>query len=89
MNYNASQLVNFEVIKEMILGKSESEQVTVHTEMKIKRKRKAGGGVVSIRTETEDKLYRISFFKRRRLHDNTTVPFASKWERITPLNVIL
>jgi len=89
LNYNASQLVNFEVIKEMILGKSESEQVTVHTEMKIKRKRKAGGGVVSIRTETEDKLYRISFFKRRRLHDNTIVPFASKWERITPLNVIL
>ena len=78
MNYNASQLVNFEVIKEMILGKSESEQVTVHTEMKIKRKRKAEVGVVSIITEPEDKLYRISFFKRRRLHDNTSVPFGYK-----------
>ena len=77
MNYNASQLVNFEVIKDMILGKTETEQVTVHTEKKIKRKRKAGGGVVSIITEPEDKLYRISFFKRRRLH-NTSVPFGYK-----------
>jgi len=31
LNYNASQLVNFEVIKDMILGKTETEQVTVHT----------------------------------------------------------
>jgi len=43
LNYNASQLVNFEVIKDMILGKTKTEQVTVHTEKKIKRKRKAGG----------------------------------------------
>ena len=78
MNYNASQLVNFDVIKDMILGKTETEQVTVHTEKKIKRKRKAGGGVVSIINETDDKLYRISFFKRRRLHYNTSVPFGYK-----------
>ena len=73
----------------MILLKFEMDQVTVHTVKKIKSKRKAGGGVVSIIPEPKDKLYRISFFKRRRLHDNTIVPFASKWERITPLNVIL
>jgi len=30
-NYNVSQLVNFEVIKDKILGKTETEQVTVHT----------------------------------------------------------
>jgi len=35
----------------MILGETETEQVTVNTEKKIKRKRKAGGGVVSIMTE--------------------------------------
>jgi len=44
--------------------------VTVHREKKINRKRKAGGGIVSIITEPEDKMYRISFFKRRRLGDN-------------------
>jgi len=33
--------------------------VTVNTEKKIKRKKKAGGGVVSIVTEPEDKLYEI------------------------------
>ena len=65
LNYNPSLLVDFEVIKDMILGKTETEQVTVHTEKKIKRKGKAGGGVVTIITEPEDKLYRISFFKRR------------------------
>ena len=89
LNYKASQLVNFVVIKDIILGKTETEQVTVHTEKKNKLKGKAGGGVVSIITETENKLYRSSFFKRRRLHDNTSVPFGYKYERITPLNVIL
>jgi len=49
--------------------------------MKIKRKRKVeGGGLISIVTETEDKIYRISFFKRRRLDDHTSVPFGYKYE---------
>ena len=61
MNYNTSQLVNFEVKKDMISGKSETELVTVNKEKLIKRKKNAGGGVVSIITEPEDKLYRISF----------------------------
>ena len=43
LNYNSSKLVNFEVIKDMILGKTESEEVTVHTEKKIKRTRKEEG----------------------------------------------
>ena len=37
----------------------------IHTGVKIKRKRKGGDGTVSIVTQAEDKLYRISFFKRR------------------------
>ena len=76
MNYSASQLVNFESIRRMILRGvgGETDTVTVHTVREIKRKR--GNGRVQIVTEPEDKAYRVSFFKRRRLHDNTSVPFG-------------
>ena len=52
--------------------------MTVHTDHKIKHKRKSerGGGIVPIVTEPEDKIYRISFFKRRRLNDETSLPFG-------------
>ena len=53
----------------------ETDTVTVHTERKIKRKR-GNGGRVQIVTEPEYKTYRVSFFKRRRLHDNTSVPIG-------------
>ena len=62
----------------MILKETEGT-VTVHTAKKIKRKRK-GGVIVSINTESEDKMYRISFFKIRRLSDNMSVPFGYKGE---------
>ena len=54
--------------------------MTVHSEHKIKRKRKSGGGgsIVSIVTEPEDKIYRVSFFKRRGLSDETSLPFGYK-----------
>jgi len=79
LNYSASQLVNFECIRRMILRGvgDETDTVTVHTERKIKRKR-GNGGRVQIVTELEDKTYRVSFFKRRGLHDNTSVPFGYK-----------
>ena len=76
LNYNAKQLVNFDVIKAMILGTGEPT-VTLHTEKKSKRKRN-GGGTVAIVTEPEDKMYRISFFKRRRLGENSSFPFGYK-----------
>ena len=77
LNYSASQLINFERIKRMILSGNETETVTVHTARKIKRKRgKDGEGRVQIVTEPEDKTYRVSFLKRRRLRDNTSVPFG-------------
>ena len=38
-NYSASQLVNFEKIKAMILRGDEKETIRVHTQHKIKRKR--------------------------------------------------
>jgi len=62
----------------MILGKTERGKVIVHMEKKFKYKRMAGGFVVNIITEPEDKLYRISFYNRRRLPDNTSVPFGYK-----------
>jgi len=78
LNYNASKLVNFASIRDMIL-RTGNDVVNVHTERKIKRKRMGGGGgIVAIVTEPEDKIYRISFFKRRRLGDNTSVPLGYK-----------
>jgi len=44
LNYSAKQLVNFNVIRDMIIGSVEPT-VVVHTERKIKRKRKGGGTV--------------------------------------------
>jgi hypothetical protein len=72
LNYNASRLINFDVIRDMMLG--EERTLAVHSEHKNKRKRKSGEGIVSIVTEPEDKMYRISFFKRRRLCDETSAP---------------
>ena len=75
LNYSTSQLVNFDVIKDMILNRGRPDEVvTVHTDKKIKRKRKEGR--VQILSEAEDKIYRVSFFKRRRLNDNNLVPFG-------------
>jgi len=78
LNYNASKLVNFESIRDMIL-RTGDDVLHVHTERMIRRKRMGGGGgLVAIVTEPEDKIYRISFFKRRRLGDNTSVVFGYK-----------
>jgi hypothetical protein len=74
LNYHASKLVNFEVIKAMILKDGESV-VNVHTEHKIKRKRKAGA-TVAIVIQTENKRYRIFFFKRRGMYDHSSVPLG-------------
>ena len=77
LNYSASQLVNFEKMKQLILSGSKTDTVTVHTSRKIKRKRcREGDGTIRIVTEPEDKTYRMSFLKRRRLPDNTSVPFG-------------
>ena len=74
LNYSASQTVNFDVIKALVLRGDHTETVTVHTERKIKRKR--ADGKIHIVTEPEDKTYRFSFLKRHRLCDNTSVPFG-------------
>jgi hypothetical protein len=76
LNYNASRLVNFDVIKDMILNGGPGDTVTVHTDKKIKRKKRGAG--VAIVTEPELKIYRVCFQKRRRLNDNTSVPLGYK-----------
>ena len=60
LNYSASQLVNFEKIKAMILGCVEKETIPVHTQRKIERKRGMDGdGRVNIIKEPEDKTQGI------------------------------
>jgi hypothetical protein len=57
LNYSASQLLNFQSIKQMILKGNAQATVTVHTAKKIKRKRGLNGeGRVQIVTESEDKV---------------------------------
>jgi len=82
LNYSASQLVNFAKIKDMILSKKDDETVIVRTEKKIKRKQIYG--FVHLISEGEDKTYRVSFLKRRRLNDNTSLPFGYINARRTP-----
>jgi len=74
LNCSASQLVNFEKIKDMISSKKDDDTVIVRTENKIKRKKIDGG--VHLISEPEDETYRLSFLKRRRLNDNTSLPFG-------------
>ena len=77
LNYKASQLENFETIKGLVVNGLSNSTVTVRTDKKIKRKR-GDGTCVSIGTKAEDKIYRVSFFKRRRLDDNTSLSFGYK-----------
>jgi hypothetical protein len=60
LNYSASHLVSFEVIREMILEPKTphgiGDTVTVHTEKKIKRRRDGNGCPIQIISEPEDKM---------------------------------
>jgi len=66
--------VNFETIRRMILNRDDAENVTVRSVKKIKRKRDDEG--VHVVTEPEEKIYRVSFLKRRRLSNNSSLPFG-------------
>jgi len=72
LNYNASQIVNFDKIKEMILNRDANETIKVHRERKKLKEKKVKGGV-QIVTEPEDKIYRVCFLKRRKMNDNSSV----------------
>jgi hypothetical protein len=83
LNYATSRLLNFCSIKNMILVTDAANIITVRTDRKIKRKmRKCGGSgpssadTVTIVSEPEEKFYRVSIHKRRRLDDFDSVPFG-------------
>jgi len=61
INYKASQLVNFQSIKDLVLNDLPNSIVMVRTDKKIKRK------IIDVRvsmvTEPEDKIYRAFFFQ--------------------------
>jgi hypothetical protein len=59
LNFVASRLVNFDVMRDMVLGGDELDRVTVHTEHKIKCNR--AGLWTNIIKEPEDKMHGISF----------------------------
>ena len=67
-------MVNFDVIKDMILNKRPDEVVTDTLTGKLSGREKTEE--CRILSEAEDKIYRVSFFKRRRLYDNNSVPFG-------------
>jgi hypothetical protein len=77
LNYKASQLVNFDTIKVSVLNGRSNSTVTVRSDKKIKRKR-GDGACVSIVTETKNKIYKISFFKKRWRDYKTSVQFGYK-----------
>jgi hypothetical protein len=66
----------------MILGTDAPDVITVRNERKIKRKMRCDGSgpssadMVTIVSEPEEKIYRVSFHKRRRLDDFDSVPFG-------------
>jgi hypothetical protein len=74
LNYSASQLVNFESIKNMVLKRGNEETLTMRTEKQIKRKWDSEG--VHVITEPAEKIYRVSFLKPKRMHNNSSVPFG-------------
>ena len=77
LNYKASKLVNFETIKDLVLNGRSNSTVAVHNDKKTKRKI-IDCACLLIVTEPEDKIYRVSFFKRRRRDDNSSAPFCYK-----------
>jgi len=81
LHYSGSKLLHFDVIRAMILKGNTGDEppvINVHNQNKIKRKMKGVGEQILLSPNPKIKIYRISFFKRRRLGDNTSVPFAYK-----------
>ena len=77
LNFKVSRPLSSDTIKDLVLNGRSNSTVTVRTAKRIKRKR-SEGACVSIVTDPEDKIYIVSFFKRRRIDDNTFVPFGYK-----------
>jgi len=68
LNYSASQLVNFEKKKDMILKEGRRKSYHAYRDKDQTQKDRRRCNLIS---EPEDKTYRVSFLKRTRLTDNT------------------
>jgi hypothetical protein len=82
LNYATSQVVNFESIRGMILGADDREAISFRTTRKMKRKSKKcdgsgmdGADIRAIVSEPKEKVYRVSFHKRRLLEDSDSFFF--------------
>jgi hypothetical protein len=71
LNYSVSKILNFDVIRDMILRGKIRKRYGAYIE---KIKRKTVGGRIDIIKDDKFKMYRVSFFKGRQLADNTPVP---------------
>jgi len=82
LNSTASQLVNFDSIKDMALCADVKDVITIRTEKMRRKFRKCDGSgpssadMVTVVSEPEEKLYRVSFHNRWRLDDFDSVPFG-------------
>jgi hypothetical protein len=83
LNYAAAQLVNFDSIRDMILGADAKDVITVRTEREIKHKmRKCDGSgfpgtdAVVIVSRPEEKVCRASFYKSIRVDNLDSFPFG-------------
>jgi hypothetical protein len=74
LNFLASQLVTFAKMKKMILSTDVDETVILRTKNKVKRKRCERG--VSIISQPEKMMYRISSLKRSLVNNNKSLPFG-------------
>ena len=72
LNYTTSQ-INFETIRDMVLNGTQ-RNVVVHTAKKIKTKRDREGPFVV--SQPENKRYNVTFYKRRRIDGNDSLPFG-------------
>ena len=75
-NYKASNLVNFYTVNDLFLNGRSNSTVTDRTDKKSNET--VAMVLVSIVTEPEYKIYKVSFFNRRRIDDNTSVPLGYK-----------
>ena len=72
LNFANNRLINFAAVKELIIGESERNEITITNPSKIcrdARKRK-------LYNRREEKRYKMVYTKRRLVPDMTTLPYG-------------
>ena len=70
LNYQNSQIINFQTMKDMVLGKIDSLEVTNPSKITRDKKRQ------KIINKSETKLYKTVYTKRHLLPDYNTIPYG-------------